>query len=108
MPWSCSSPRPRGGADGYTDSSGTTNSEGLYVLNTPLAGAGGLVGKHKVMIRSTPANVTAYDPTRDDNFLLDAKKPKERSPRGTTPQTTLMFEVPAKGTTSANFAITSK
>ncbi|WP_435021587.1 hypothetical protein TA3x_002455 [Tundrisphaera sp. TA3] len=93
---------------GLTDSSGTTNADGMYVLQTPLKGAGAVVGTHKVTIRSVPPNTQAVDITRDDNYLHMQNQPKERVPDKYNDKTTLKFEVDGKGTSSANFAIQSK
>jgi hypothetical protein len=100
QPLSAGNPNPGPGSFGITDA------EGRYTLKlvgkeTP----GGVVGKH--MVRFDPYSDEPSDPTSDRPFRPKNAMPK--IPRKyNQPVALFEFEVPPKGTTSADFELTSK
>lgn len=96
------------GADGEAGpySSGETDSEGRYILSTleekPIAGA--VVGSHRITISTRVAHL---DPDKLDTEVIDSPEtiPAEYTNYRLTP---LTFDVPAGGSTSADFSLESQ
>jgi hypothetical protein len=98
--------QPIGGTDNPTpgpSSMGRADGEGRFELMTIRDESGAVVGKHRVLI-TTPR------PARSSASDTDAGQPvhKEMIPARYNTSTTLTFDVPADGTTAANFDLTSK
>lgn len=97
--------QPDGGKEPGPGSTGTTDAEGKFELKS-MAGnkPGAAVGKHKV-------SITAYsgDGEPDSSAPPTPDKPfrKPLLPEEYNAKTKLTFDVPAGGTTSANFDLTA-
>lgn len=86
-------------------STGVTDENGRYTLQVMTTNApGARVGKHKVKITAYEGDAKA--PSSDPNAV---KNPfgKPLVPLEYNAQSTLIFEVPAKGTSTADFKLTS-
>ena len=92
-------PNPGPGSFGITDADGRYKLK-LVGKETP----GGVVGKHKV--RFDPYSDEPSDPTSDRPFRPKKAMPKI-PPKYNQPEALIEFEVPAKGTTTADFQLTS-
>lgn len=96
------------GADGEAGpySCGETDSEGRYILSTleetPTAGA--VVGSHRITISTRVAHL---DPDKLDTEVIDSPEtiPADYTNYRLTP---LTFDVPAGGSTSADFSLESQ
>jgi hypothetical protein len=97
---------PEGNINPGPGSTGITDADGRYTLTlTRLDGAkGAVVGKHKVRI-------AAHDDTPQDPSDDRPRRPKKQlvkiPAKYNQIEALLEFDVPAKGTTSADFAMTS-
>ena len=92
-------PNPGPGSFGITDADGRYTLK-LVGKETP----GGVVGKH--MVRFDPYSDEVADPTSDRPFRPKKAMPKIPS-KYNQPVALFEFDVPAKGTTSADFQLTS-
>jgi hypothetical protein len=85
------------------EAAGDTDDQGRYSLHTVFGDPGATIGKNRVMITTRK---TELDPTNADRSREIAK---ERVPgKYFTEQAPLTLEVPAEGTTSADFHLKSK
>ena len=86
-------------------STGVTDENGKYTLQIMTTNASGArVGKHKVKITAYEGDGEA--PSSDPNQAKNVFR-KPRLPPEYNSQSTLTFEVPAKGSTTADFKLTS-
>jgi hypothetical protein len=94
-------PVAEGNANPGPGSTGVTDDDGHYTLTLTDAkkSKGAVVGKHMVRITPNQANTDSSDDRPQ-------KRPKQNLP--TPKKITFDFEVPAGGTTSADFALTSR
>lgn len=99
QPTSENNPNPGPGSFGITDADGRYTLK-LVGKETP----GGVVGKHKV--RFDPYSDEPADPTSDRPFRPKKAMPKI-PPKYNQPEALFDFDVPPKGSTSADFALTS-
>jgi hypothetical protein len=82
---------------------GDTNDDGRYALKTVFGDEGASVGKNRVMVSTRK---TELDPNNPDRSVEIAK---ERVPgKYFTEQAPLVFDVPAGGSRSADFELTTK
>jgi hypothetical protein len=85
---------------------GVTDAEGKYTLKlTNKETPGAVVGKHKV--RFDPYSDEPSDPTSDRPFRPKKAMPK-LNPKYNQAEALFEFEVPPKGTTTADFQLTSQ
>jgi hypothetical protein len=109
---------PTAPADGSTysgtQSAGFTNAEGKYQLESYNAGAGAVVGVHKIMITQTadtPGAAAKIDPSLasvSEDLPANVAAAAGLIPARYNSATKLSFEVPAAGTDQANFDLNSK
>jgi hypothetical protein len=87
-------------------SNGTTDDEGRFTLATVESDSksGAVVGPHRVIVSTRQAHVEPNDP---DIEIIDSPETIPR-PYNHYRLTPLTFEVPPKGTTSADFKLDSK
>jgi hypothetical protein len=98
--------QPIGGEDNPTpgpSSSAAADSEGWFELKTVQGESGAVVGKHRVKI-TTPSPAPPSD--TDSGFAQPVHK--EIIPSRYNSDSELTFEVPADGTTEANFPLKSR
>jgi hypothetical protein len=92
--------QPLDGEDSARASAGTTDAEGRYSLRLVLTNkAGAVVGKHRVSIGTLTTDDTDPPPNKP--------LPKDPIPARYNAKSELTFEVPAGGTRTADFALTS-
>lgn len=93
---------PPKGIVGQTTSHAKTDEQGNFTLKTLDGEPGAVVGKHKVSISQLTG-----DPGSDERPTR-AGSTKDKIPAKYNKDTKLEFEVPADGTTSANFELKSE
>lgn len=81
---------------------GTTDSNGRYTLETRKHGGGAVVGKHLVSMSTFDQRMV--DPQNSDRTEVLAE---ERVPARYRAPSELQFEVPRRGTSDANFELTT-
>lgn len=82
---------------------GETDAEGRYALKTVFGDSGGSVGPNRVMISTRKTELDPNDPDKSKQVA------PERVPgKYFTDQAPLTFDVPAGGTSAANFELTTK
>jgi len=107
--------QPIGGTDGDgagVGSSAKTDADGRFTLqaSTPNPTPGALIGKHRVRIGDGKAASAAINPDSDavnPMGKMQPKAPKDTIPAKYNTESTLEFDVPAGGTTNANFDLKS-
>jgi hypothetical protein len=94
--------QPADSKDSALASSGKTDANGRYKLRVVMNNASGAVrGRHRVSI----STLQEEDPTKD--LPPGKQRPKDPIPARYNTRTELTFDVPAGGTSSADFALTS-
>jgi hypothetical protein len=95
-------PVAKEGVNAGPASQGETNAQGEYTLKTIIGDKdGAVVGQHLVSVSALQG--PAPDPTKDNN-----PPRKELVPERYNAKTELKFEVPATGTTKADFPLTGQ
>jgi hypothetical protein len=84
---------------------GKTNDQGEYTLTTDKGDPGAVVGKHRVTIAIIAPEAGQDDKRRRGGPKLENKIPKRYGPGG---KDELTFDVPAGGTTKADFPLKSR
>jgi hypothetical protein len=93
------------GALSGPESSGVTDSNGNYSLTTVFKDKGATVGRSRVMITTLKMERPANDP-EEGKFKMVA--PEKVPNKYSTEKAPLYYDVPAGGTNSANFELTTK
>jgi hypothetical protein len=93
-------------AEGWSDSSGLTDAQGKFTLETGGGQSGAIVGKHRVTI-------TTVDPDFEIDVSTETQeipkgKGREKLPSRYNTKTELSFTVPPEGSSAANFDLKSK
>jgi hypothetical protein len=91
---------PSGSVDAAPGSTGKTDADGRYTLQTTTGQNGAWVGEHRVRISVQTADA-------EDNDRRGRPRQKELVPKRYNEESELTFKVPPGGTTAADFALKS-
>jgi hypothetical protein len=97
-------PQAESGQEAGPASMGTTDASGNFTLTSGDTD-GAVVGNHQVMI--TTVSDEGGDAGEGESDNIYAEQAKEKVPARYNSQTTLTFDVPADGSTAANFELSS-
>jgi hypothetical protein len=95
---------PRSGSQSGPEAHGETDSEGRYALTTVFGARGATVGPNRVMISTRKTRPDPNDPDAAHRVVAPERVPK----RYFTDQAALRLDVPAEGTRTADFSLTSR
>jgi len=98
-------PKATAGNDAGPPSNATTDENGKYTLTTAESGSGAMVGKHQVQVFTVSDQPTGEGEGGDNVY---SKANAEKLPAHYNTASTLTFDVPAGGTSEANFELKSK